>query len=127
MGEDPIGFASEDFNFYRYVYNNSINYTDPYGYFGWIDIFLPTPLGSGSDTFPDLKYDPKNKKLIPWDPKKNKPLSKPKLKCETRTPPLSEKPWLDDLIKQKQKRNLPAKRPGKLGTLFDLLCKLFGC
>ena len=34
LGEDPIGFASWDFNFYRYVRNNAINLTDPYGYFG---------------------------------------------------------------------------------------------
>ncbi|MFM6078718.1 MAG: hypothetical protein ACKPCI_09415, partial [Dolichospermum sp.] len=29
--EDPIGFYSGDTNFYRYVFNNSINHTDAYG------------------------------------------------------------------------------------------------
>jgi RHS repeat-associated protein len=29
--EDPTGFRSDDLNFYRYVHNSSINYTDPAG------------------------------------------------------------------------------------------------
>jgi len=35
LSEDPIGFASGDFNFYRYVLNNPVNYTDPYGHGFW--------------------------------------------------------------------------------------------
>jgi hypothetical protein len=35
LGEDPIGFASGDFNFYRYVGNEPINLTDPSGHF-WV-------------------------------------------------------------------------------------------
>jgi hypothetical protein len=31
ISEDPIGFAGEDFNLYRYVENNSMKYIDPYG------------------------------------------------------------------------------------------------
>ena len=31
MGEDPIGLNSNDLNFYRYVFNNSVNYTDASG------------------------------------------------------------------------------------------------
>ncbi len=31
ISEDPIGFASRDFNFYRYVSNNPINRIDPSG------------------------------------------------------------------------------------------------
>ena len=31
MGEDPIGFESGDTNFYRYVWNSSVNFNDPYG------------------------------------------------------------------------------------------------
>ena len=31
MGEDPIGFESGDFNFYRYVENDPINFIDPNG------------------------------------------------------------------------------------------------
>ena len=32
MGEDPIGFGSSDFNFYRYSWNSPTNFIDPYGY-----------------------------------------------------------------------------------------------
>jgi len=31
LGEDPIGFVSEDFNFYRYVSNDPVNRVDPSG------------------------------------------------------------------------------------------------
>jgi RHS repeat-associated protein len=31
LNEDPLGFLSEDDNFYRYVFNNSVNTTDPLG------------------------------------------------------------------------------------------------
>ena len=31
MGEDPIGFASGDFNFYRYVGDDPLNRIDPFG------------------------------------------------------------------------------------------------
>ena len=33
LSEDPIGFAGQDENLYRFVRNNSINLTDPYGEF----------------------------------------------------------------------------------------------
>jgi uncharacterized protein RhaS with RHS repeats len=33
ISRDPIGFAGGDINLYRYVQNNPINYTDPYGLF----------------------------------------------------------------------------------------------
>ena len=32
LGEDPIGFSSGDFNWYRYTNNNPIVYNDPFGY-----------------------------------------------------------------------------------------------
>jgi RHS repeat-associated protein len=32
---DPIGFSARDTNLYRYVFNNSTNYTDPDGLWGW--------------------------------------------------------------------------------------------
>ena len=32
LSEDPIGFVSGDFNFYRYVLNNPINFVDPFGF-----------------------------------------------------------------------------------------------
>ena len=31
LSEDPIGFEGGDANLYRYVINNSINFSDPYG------------------------------------------------------------------------------------------------
>jgi len=33
LSEDPIGFASSDFNFYRYVGNSAVNLIDPTGLF----------------------------------------------------------------------------------------------
>jgi len=33
LSEDPIGFNSGDFNFYRYVKNKPINFVDPRGLF----------------------------------------------------------------------------------------------
>ncbi|QCI28941.1 RHS repeat-associated core domain-containing protein [Caminibacter pacificus] len=33
LSEDPIGFASGDFNFYRYVGDNPVNFVDPSGEF----------------------------------------------------------------------------------------------
>jgi len=36
LSEDSIGFESGDFNFYRYVLNNPINYVDPYGNKGFL-------------------------------------------------------------------------------------------
>jgi len=32
LGEDPIGFSSGDFNFYRYTWNSPTNFIDPYGH-----------------------------------------------------------------------------------------------
>jgi uncharacterized protein RhaS with RHS repeats len=31
LSEDPIGFWSGDYNFYRYVQNNPVNWIDPWG------------------------------------------------------------------------------------------------
>ena len=31
LSEDPIGFVSQDNNFYRYVFNNPARYNDPIG------------------------------------------------------------------------------------------------
>ncbi len=38
LSQDPIGFASGDFNFYRYVGNNPSNIKDPHGTCGGICI-----------------------------------------------------------------------------------------
>ena len=122
--KDPIGFQGGDSNLYGYVLGDPVNFIDSQGL--WIDLIFPTSLGEGSDRFPNLRYDPKTGKITPLDPKTGKP-SKPNLKCEIKTTPLSEKQWIDDLIKQQQKGNIPGKRPGKLGTVIDLICRLFGC
>ncbi len=37
LSEDPIGFGIGDFNFYRYVGNNPVNFRDPTGLWAWID------------------------------------------------------------------------------------------
>ena len=39
IAEDPIGFEAEDVNFYAYVRNNPVNFTDPLGTFA-----IPLPL-----------------------------------------------------------------------------------
>jgi hypothetical protein len=57
LGEDPIGFASGDFNFYQYVLNDPVNLVDPLGLMFW-EFFDPTSLGEGSDRMP--KIDPNN-------------------------------------------------------------------
>ena len=33
LGKDPIGFSGQDQNLYRYVLNNPVNFTDPFGLF----------------------------------------------------------------------------------------------
>jgi RHS repeat-associated protein len=38
LKRDPIGFKSNDYNFYRYVLNNPMNKIDPYG----LDVYLKT-------------------------------------------------------------------------------------
>ncbi|HHB51713.1 MAG TPA: hypothetical protein ENK75_01520 [Saprospiraceae bacterium] len=40
MGEDPIGFESRDFNFYRYAANSPINFIDPGGEIAPIAIII---------------------------------------------------------------------------------------
>ena len=43
LSEDPLGFSSGDFNWYRYVSNNPINYFDPYGFEGfWSGVWSAT-------------------------------------------------------------------------------------
>ena len=38
INEDPIGFAAGDFNLFRYVGNNSINWIDPFGLVKWKEV-----------------------------------------------------------------------------------------
>jgi hypothetical protein len=47
LGEDPIGFDSKDFNFYRYVSSSPINFTDPSGKFvcGGLCLGVATVIG----------------------------------------------------------------------------------
>lgn len=35
ISEDPIGFAAEDYNIYRYVWNSPGNWIDPLGLINW--------------------------------------------------------------------------------------------
>jgi RHS repeat-associated protein len=35
ISEDPIGFAGQDLNHFRYVWNNPLRYSDPTGFDGW--------------------------------------------------------------------------------------------
>jgi len=55
ISEDPIGFASGDYNFYRYVGNDPVKLVDPWGLFPWIEIIMSTPLREGSDLVPRKK------------------------------------------------------------------------
>ena len=105
--------------------NDPVNLVDPWGLIWW-EILTPTEIGPEKI----LYFNKQTKKWVVYD--FNTGISKDwfqpnKIGCETRKPPISEESWIDDLIKQKQKRNLHGKRPGKIGTLFDLLCRLFGC
>ena len=52
ISEDPIGFGGGDANLYRYVGNNPVNYSDPYGL---ITLSCTRPLD-----LPPLKYLPPN-------------------------------------------------------------------
>ena len=127
--KDPIGFDGGDSNLYGYVLQDPVSGVDPFGL--WIiDLLFPEPLGEGSDQFSkfnNIRIDSKTGKVIKLDPQTGKPLSETDIKCETRKPPLSEQPWIDDLLEQKRAGKVPAKRPpGKLGLLLELLCKLVG-
>lgn len=73
LSEDPIGYNSGDFNFYRYVGNNPTNYIDPSGNFffllypavpaglellGWLGLYAalnpPPPLPYDLNPFPPM-------------------------------------------------------------------------
>jgi uncharacterized protein RhaS with RHS repeats len=58
LGEDPIGFASKDFNFYRYVGNGPISNIDPFG-LSYLDFDV------------DIRNDP-SKPKEPWKDDKPK-------------------------------------------------------
>ncbi len=51
LSEDTIGFSSGDFNFYRYVLNNPVNYVDPYGHLSLLGMarnkFIVGPIVKG--------------------------------------------------------------------------------
>jgi len=46
LGEDPIGYNSGDFNFYRYVGNSPVNYVDPMGLY-WLNDLANFSAGFG--------------------------------------------------------------------------------
>jgi len=101
ISEDPIGFSSGDFNWYRYVRNDPVNLVDPEGLAGKgpsiFDIIFPDTLNGGEDA--ELgkmmenikKWRYENGRIKPIDPKTNKPFT-PAKKCETRVPPEWEPP-----------------------------------
>jgi hypothetical protein len=67
ISEDPIGFASGDFNFYRYVWNNPVNFVDPDGKNPLLAGFLGGLIVGGIDAFlfnKDLCWPAKLKILI---------------------------------------------------------------
>ena len=71
ISEDPIGFVSGDFNWYRYVWNSPLNLTDPLG-LSYLDI--------------DIRTDPNDPKK-PWDDPDPKP--------KTRDSCCDWYPWID--------------------------------
>ncbi len=46
LSEDPMGFHASDFNFYRYVLNNPVNFVDPFGY-GFFEFIGYVAAGAG--------------------------------------------------------------------------------
>lgn len=40
LSRDPLGFAAGDYNLYRYVFNNSVTYTDPTGELAFIPLVI---------------------------------------------------------------------------------------
>ncbi len=46
LSEDPMGFHASDFNFYRYVLNNPVNFVDPFGY-GFFEFVGYVAAGAG--------------------------------------------------------------------------------
>ena len=99
MGEDPIGFSSGDFNFYRYVSNSPINFADPSG--------LSKESGVGGCDGKGTKNPYKHCKEVPGNPnmieckdkktgkKKRKPKPADWDKYKKIEPTL--KPWLPEI------------------------------
>jgi RHS repeat-associated protein len=69
ISEDPIGFSAGDTNLYRYVGNNSPNYTDPTGTLisGWAEDFLygVDSLAAGIANFATLGLTNKIRAVLP--------------------------------------------------------------
>ena len=64
ISEDPIGFASGDFNWYRYVMNSPVNLVDPNGEF-W-NFIIGAGLGAGLDLFIQLANNGWNIHCVNW-------------------------------------------------------------
>ena len=62
LSEDPIGFASGDFNWYRYTLNNPVNYIDPSGEFG----LLGALIGGGIELAMQLALNGGRLECVDW-------------------------------------------------------------
>lgn len=66
LSQDPIGFAGEDTNLYRYVFNNPLSYTDPTGEFFFIPILIGIGVGALSDVGLQLLFNGGKVGCINW-------------------------------------------------------------
>jgi uncharacterized protein RhaS with RHS repeats len=84
LGEDPIGFASDDTNFYRYVLNSPNNLIDPQGenpYFVYLVVIGVRIVYIGITKAPKIR---KLAHLKRWPKGKFKPIKKVACKTDAR-------------------------------------------
>jgi RHS repeat-associated protein len=124
INEDPISFAGGDVNLYRYVNNNPVIYTDPFGYFvpparpplPWIlipliplvDLLFPEPFGDPEWSDPP-RPRPKPKPsptATPPSPRPT-PTDKPKPSPQPTPAPSCPNPGCDDDTKKSCRKKYP--------------------
>jgi RHS repeat-associated protein len=69
ISEDPIGFQAGDPNLYRYVANNSLNFTDPLGESASNLLFLDTIISNGGGATIPLGDPGRFSGKAPWQPR----------------------------------------------------------